>query len=82
MPVLYSDQHLAAVFGGAHNDQDAQSIPLKSNMEIDPVSPDIDVPFLAQVALGPCLLFLLPALFELHDIRRAEPHGGGSPYRR
>jgi hypothetical protein len=75
------DQLFVTLFCGADQNKDAGSFFVESDVEIDAVSPPIDVTFLAQLALAPCLVILFPRGFEPHDIGCRQPAGSFSQNR-
>ena len=70
LAVLDGDPLFAAVSGGPNDDQHAGPIGGQADVEIDAVSPDIDLVLVGQIPLVPPLVFLVPKRFEPDDIGR------------
>ena len=75
LPIAVADRNefLAAI--GAHTDehQAAQPLVLQTDVEVDPVGPEIDVVDLAQVPLLKRCQLLAPLARQSLDGRRAQP---------
>ena len=65
--VVDGQYFLAAPIVGADDDQNALAIFVQARLEIDAVSPEIDVALGGQVPPLPALQLLLPDLLETHD---------------
>jgi hypothetical protein len=63
---------LLATGGRAHQDQDALTLLLESDVEVDAVGPDVHDPLVREVSTAPFLEVRLPDLLEPHDRRRGE----------
>jgi hypothetical protein len=57
-PVTINDSYefLGAILGGSDQNQHAGLLFIEPNIEVNAVGPPINVAFLAQVALAPCLV--------------------------
>ena len=60
MAILHSDQLLYAVGSCAHEHENALTVLFQPNVEVDAVSPNVDVVLAGQSAFGPVALFVLP----------------------
>src|SRR5438105_8467122 len=76
-PVTINDsqEFLGAILGGSDQHQHAGSLFIEPDVEVNAVSPPINVALLAQVALAPCLVISFPADFESHDVSGRETGG-------
>src|SRR5438105_3261798 len=76
-PVTINDsqEFLGAILGGSDQHQHAGSLFIEPDVEVNAVSPPINVALLAQVALAPCLVISFPADFESHDVSGRQTGG-------
>lgn len=75
LPVLCSQQLLAAVFTSADDDQDALLVMIHTGLETDPVGPEAEVAPGREIALFPARKLLLPDRLQARDRRRREAWG-------